>query len=270
MRKAKCVDGHFFDLDRFSVCPLCGKPGTPLQSDPGRTPPTPDIQKTELLWQPTKEEAVCEPSLPEELPKTELLWRPEEKPFCGEDPTEEPAVEEPIVEEPIAEEPVAEEPAVEEPVAEEPAAEEPAAAELVAENSPESAVPVSPDRPEPEDESGLPVAWLVGISRPYRGCAFPCQAGRTRIGQSEAMDIPLPDAPSVSENLHAAVIYEPIKKEFFLQAGTENGLTYRNGNLVFSHDVLRSHDKIRLGAVEFVFLPLCGEHFSWDESTNRE
>lgn len=79
------------------------------------------------------------------------------------------------------------------------------------------------------------------------------------------MDINLMDDPSISREPSAFLIYEPKQRHFFLQAGTGDGLVYRNGSILFTHEELTAYDKIELGNSEFVFLPLCSDRFTWDE-----
>lgn len=116
----------------------------------------------------------------------------------------------------------------------------------------------------------LPVGWLVGLSGENRGRLFPCRSGRNRIGRSLQMDIAIPEESSVDLDTHAQIIYEPKKRQFFLQAGNGNGLSYLNDGLVFTHEELHAYDRITLGDVEFIFLPLCGESFDWDTNTCGE
>ena len=110
-----------------------------------------------------------------------------------------------------------------------------------------------------------PVGWMIGLSGTYQGRALECYAGRNRIGRAQGMEILLADEPSVSRVNHAALIYEPRERRFYLQAGMGDSLTYLNGSLLFDHAELHSYDRITLGKAEFIFLPLCGPAFSWDE-----
>ena len=117
---------------------------------------------------------------------------------------------------------------------------------------------------------GLPVGWLVGLSDSIRGKGFPCKSGRNRIGRERQMDISVPEALAVDPVNHAQIIYEPKKRQFFIQAGNGDGLTYLNDELVFTHEELRAYDRISLGEAAFVFLPPCGERFDWDTNTCGE
>ena len=343
MKKVKCVNGHFYDADRFSACPFCGDcSGTIVETFvPHRTgfgtllPKTeplflgietsPTLEKTsrkcridelapterlmpedEVRLQEmaaqygsipetvqendihiaeavigTAEEPVEEPTAePTKEPTKESAAEPTAEPAeeSVEEPTAEPAeepVEEPTAE--PAEEPVEEPPAepAEEPVEEPPAepaeepVEEPAPSPLVkaveaTASKNISALPKTVayynfDRVVP------PVGWLVCTKGACQGQAFECRTGRNRIGRGADMDINLAEEHTVSRETHAILIYEPRQRKFYIQAGSGEGLTYLNDSLVFSHDELRAYDKLALGKAEFVFLPLCGDRFTWDD-----
>lgn len=136
------------------------------------------------------------------------------------------------------------------------------------------AVPPEPLRKKaeaaPPSRAALPVGWLVGLSGENRGRLFPCRSGRNRIGRAPQMDITIPGEPSVDLDTHAQIIYEPKKRQFFLQVGNGEGLSYLNGELVFTHEELHAYDRITLGDAEFIFLPLCGEAFDWNMTIHRE
>lgn len=111
-----------------------------------------------------------------------------------------------------------------------------------------------------------PVGWLVCIRGSYRGQAFPCAAGKNRIGRGEQLEIDLRNEPSVSRDTHAIVFYEPVRRQFYVQSGTGAGLVYLNGEMIFDgeHCPLAAYDRLTIGKLVFLFLPLCGDRFSWD------
>lgn len=115
-----------------------------------------------------------------------------------------------------------------------------------------------------------PVAWLVCVKGPYAGRAFECKTGRNRIGRDPGMDVCLTEDPAVSRDTHTIVTYEPKQRAFYLDPGTGSGLTYLNGDYIFDHKELHGYDKIELGGSVFLFLPLCGEQFSWSDYIGEE
>ena len=315
MRKVTCEKGHFFDADRFSICPVCGaSPAGNVSSE----------NTVQPKWLPQMKTVNSPPEQPQSSLHSFFSWRArrkqekEEKAVDAQEasaPAEPPAV--PAVDElaptawmspdQIEEQEVSAPakppavPAVDElaPTAwispdqmdeqEVSAPAEPPAVPAV-HTSESSAVPTAEEKkvtsleqavaatgsadisPLPRtqayydfDSVEAPVGWVVGLSGTYQGRALECYAGRNRIGRAQGMEILLTDEPSISRVNHAALIYEPRERRFYLQAGMGDSLTYLNGSLLFDHAELHRYDRITLGKAEFVFLPLCGPEFSWDE-----
>ncbi len=113
-----------------------------------------------------------------------------------------------------------------------------------------------------------PVGWIVAIKGPYKGQAFACKTGRNRIGRAADMDICLTEDLKITRKTHTSIIYEPLHRKFFVQAGDGSGLAYVNGEAIFEHVALNPYDKLSIGDSIFVFVPLCGEAFSWDDYMN--
>lgn len=109
------------------------------------------------------------------------------------------------------------------------------------------------------------VGWLVCINGEYFGESFNLNAGRNEIGRASNMDIALVSEPTVSRNKHTIVTFEPKHKKFYVQPGESSGLTYLNGDLVLTPIELKANDIITLGKAIFIFVPFCGEYFSWDD-----
>jgi len=111
----------------------------------------------------------------------------------------------------------------------------------------------------------LVVGWLVCVQGAYFGQSLNLKAGRNNIGRAGNMDVVLAQEPSVSRNRHAVITFEPTKREFFIQPGESNGLTYLNGEMIMTFVPLAAYDKIKLGQAEFVFVPCCCEQFAWED-----
>jgi predicted component of type VI protein secretion system len=109
------------------------------------------------------------------------------------------------------------------------------------------------------------VGWLVCLQGEYLGQSFNLKAGRNNIGRALNMDVALAQETSVSRNKHAIITYEPQKREFFIQPGEGNGLTYVNDELIMTFAPLKEGDKIKMGNSAYLFAPLCGAAFTWDE-----
>jgi predicted RNA-binding Zn-ribbon protein involved in translation (DUF1610 family) len=109
------------------------------------------------------------------------------------------------------------------------------------------------------------VGWLVCVRGAYVGQSFVLKTGRNNIGRALDMDIALAKETGVSRNKHAVVTYEPLKKEFFIQPGDGNGLTYVNDELLMTFAPLKAYDKITMGSSEYIFVAFCNEQFTWDD-----
>jgi pSer/pThr/pTyr-binding forkhead associated (FHA) protein len=107
------------------------------------------------------------------------------------------------------------------------------------------------------------VGWLVCVAGPDRGKDFRIKMEKNFIGRSPAMDICLSDA-AVSREKHAAVVFDPKKRTFWLLPGDSQGLVYVNDELVHSPSTLKQHDKIELGETKLLFVPYPLEEFPWE------
>lgn len=109
------------------------------------------------------------------------------------------------------------------------------------------------------------VGWLVCVAGYHFGECFSIFAGKNSIGRSSENRIVIADDNSISRVKHALIVYEPKKRNFYLQPGDSSGLTYLNDDYITDSHKLSAHDMIELGDSKFMFVQLCGETFSWDE-----
>ncbi len=108
------------------------------------------------------------------------------------------------------------------------------------------------------------VGWLVCIDGAELGRSFPIKSNRNFIGRSLTMDIVIDD-PAVSREKHAIVTYVPKQKLFILQPGDSHELFYLNNKVVLENEVLTAYDRVTIGQTTLLFIPLCGENFSWED-----
>lgn len=116
------------------------------------------------------------------------------------------------------------------------------------------------------------VGWLVcvgGIER-ETGKSYELHSDKNFIGRSPVSNICLSGDTSISRERHAVIIYEPHEKIFFAQPGESSKLYYINGKVVLGNVELKAYDSIELGKTKLVFVPFCGEKFSWDSLTKSE
>ncbi|MBT2765108.1 FHA domain-containing protein [Paenibacillus sp. FSL W8-0187] len=108
--------------------------------------------------------------------------------------------------------------------------------------------------------------WLVCVEGPQMGQDYRIMAEKNFIGRAEEMQIRLIGDNAVSRRNHAVIVYDPKKRNFYLLPGDASGLAYHNNEAVYTPAELNAYDLIQLGRSKFVFVPLCGPHFEWDNS----
>lgn len=113
------------------------------------------------------------------------------------------------------------------------------------------------------------VGWLTCVKGEYMGETFTVKAGRNSIGRSLSNSIALAKENSICRERHAQITFEPHKRQFFIQNGEGDGMTYVNDELVVTFCELKNYDVIAMGDIEFVFVALCGEKFSWEDYKDR-
>ena len=111
--------------------------------------------------------------------------------------------------------------------------------------------------------------WLVCIKGNHFGESFQLVAGKNSIGRNSDNQIVLAGDNEVSRDRHAAIVYEPKKRQFFLVPGEGRGLTYLNDEYISSQQRLTAYDVIEVGGTKMAFIPLCGEKFSWEDYLNE-
>lgn len=128
-----------------------------------------------------------------------------------------------------------------------------------------SATAPSGEQARPAQPSEPVVGWLVCVGGVNFGNCFNIYAGKNSIGRSDENRIVIPDDNSISRSKHALIVYEPKKRNFYLQPGDSSGLTYLNDEYITDSHKLAANDIIELGESKFMFVPLCGDAFSWEE-----
>ena len=113
--------------------------------------------------------------------------------------------------------------------------------------------------------NGPVVGWLVCISGEHLGQRFEMGSGKNAIGRNEDNHIVLNRDGSVSGRKHAFIVYEPKKRDFYLQPGDSSGLTYLNDTFITEIKKLQANDMIELGGSKLLFIPFCVASFFWEE-----
>ena len=108
------------------------------------------------------------------------------------------------------------------------------------------------------------VGWLVVIEGPGKGRYVQLGHGQNSIGrEKQRVTLDFGDSQISREN-HATLTYDPKNKGYFLQQGTGTNLAYLNDQPVLSPTPLEPFARIVLGNTTLLFVPLCGENFSWE------
>ena len=114
------------------------------------------------------------------------------------------------------------------------------------------------------------VGWLVCIGGKHLGKDFKIITGRNSVGRNSSNYIPLENEESVSREKHAWIIYEPRKRQFYVQPGESSGLTYVNDDTVLESRQLKHGDILEFGDTKFIFIPLCCDNFAWNDYITKE
>ena len=122
----------------------------------------------------------------------------------------------------------------------------------------------SPHTGEPAVDSPV-VGWIVCIEGPSKGRDYRVMAKKNCLGSAEGMDMQISGDQDIAKRNHAVFVYDPPNRSTLLLHGNTHGLVYLNDEVVYKPRALISHDIISIGKSKFLFVPLCGEHFEWDE-----
>lgn len=112
------------------------------------------------------------------------------------------------------------------------------------------------------------VGWLVCVKGNHFGETFGIFAGRNSVGRSDNNRIIIKEDKTISREKHAWITYEPKKRKFYVQPGESTGITYLNGDDIMESHQLKYKDMLEFGDGKFMFVPLCGDDFSWEDYIN--
>ena len=140
---------------------------------------------------------------------------------------------------------------------------------------PQRAVPSEPPTPAasesaPRDSDAMddpPVGWLVIVDGPGKGHVARLGVGTNSIGRDPAQRVSLSYGDEmISRAGHAVVTYDPRGNRFYIQQGSGTNLIYIDDQPVLAVRKLDPLTHVTIGNTVVRFVPLCGEHFRWDES----
>lgn len=276
--KAQCINGHWFDVDKFSVCPHCGEKKRTGEVTVSQelsisleTETSDKAKKKGLFWSKREKNKETEIRTTGGVSETAASISSVGL-TCGNSVTHSTnpnPKEEPINPEMFEGENL---PRTEVLIKTLGQMTEPAVEDVeIKKKEFQTVAPVKRDIDDIKTisiyatEQGVePVTgWLVGVRGEYKGSSFQLKAGMNVIGRSADAYVSLKKDTQVSRGKHAVIIYDPKKKEFYLGAGEE--LTYCNDNRVCGEQELKPYDLIEIGGGSYMFIPFCGEQFDWDK-----
>ena len=109
------------------------------------------------------------------------------------------------------------------------------------------------------------VGWLACVAGPSRGKSYTIRGGVNSIGRSERMDIVITGDLKISSENHAKISYSDKHNRFNLLPGEGRNIVYLNDEEVFTPMPLHAYDLIDFGETKLLFVPLCGEKFTWED-----
>ena len=121
---------------------------------------------------------------------------------------------------------------------------------------------------QPAEIPGMPVTgWLVCICGEAKGKSYNIVSGLNYVGRRKDMDICIEGDISISRYRHAVVEYSKERKEFLLRLGESKEKIYitrdRQKRILEGTIKLEAYDVITLGRTELMFVPFCGDRFTW-------
>lgn len=109
------------------------------------------------------------------------------------------------------------------------------------------------------------VGWLVVIEGPGKGSFLKLGNGQNSIGRGKDQRVCIDFGDDlISRQNHATVTYDPRGKNFYMQQGSGVNLAYLDDAPVLTVHSLKPLSKLSLGNTTLLFVPLCGENFSWN------
>ncbi|MAM71483.1 MAG: hypothetical protein CMP91_10110 [Gammaproteobacteria bacterium] len=110
------------------------------------------------------------------------------------------------------------------------------------------------------------VGWLVVIDGPGKGNYLKLGNGQNSIGRGPTERVKLDFGDEqISRANHAILTFDPRGLSFYIQQGSGTNLAYLNNSPVLAPAQLSPGSRITLGETTLLFVPLCGENFTWDE-----
>lgn len=107
--------------------------------------------------------------------------------------------------------------------------------------------------------------WIICIEGARVGMDYKIHDGKNFVGRGDEMDIQILGDNAINLKNHTIIVYDSKKMNTVILPGDAAGLAYLNDEAVYVPTELKPYDTISLGNSRFLFVPLCGTSFSWDD-----
>lgn len=107
------------------------------------------------------------------------------------------------------------------------------------------------------------VGWLVCIEGKMRGKSYNLYSKQNRVGRNVKSDAFIEGDNTISAH-QCNISYDKRHNTFTMVPKTETNTMYLNDEAVYESVRLKSFDLIEMGSSKFIFVPLCGERFTWE------
>ena len=113
-----------------------------------------------------------------------------------------------------------------------------------------------------EEKRYFVTGWLVCVDGAEKGRDYRLHMGFNRIGRSYQMDICLEDDPAITRDNHCSVIYDDKNGQFLVKPSVGT-VTYLNGNILLSAEIIKTGDRIRVGQSTLELVAFCNGEKKW-------
>ena len=117
-----------------------------------------------------------------------------------------------------------------------------------------------------EEEEEPVCGWLVCIQGARVGKDYRIHNGKNFVGRGDDMDIQILGDNEINRRNHAVIVYDQKKRNSVILPGDSAGLAYLRGEAVYVPAQLNPYDTIEMGKSRFIFVPLCGQNFEWNDT----
>lgn len=107
--------------------------------------------------------------------------------------------------------------------------------------------------------------WIVQIDGPRIGKEFRIHSGYNYIGREEG-DIRIEGDDYISAAKDSQIYYDAVSAAFYIShVNGANAVRVNEEPVVSGSAKLKAYDILTIGRTKFVFVPLCGDQFKWED-----